>query len=70
MRAKVQKCLKNVQKSKMSSGASGVLGTCQDGPPWANGVKPRHEVPDPRIPRAVNAVQSVAEVGSTHKEQE
>ena len=72
MRAKVQKN-KNVPKSKMSSEVSkGFKGseTCQGWPPWANGVMPRHQDLDPGIPRAVNAVKSVAEVGSTHKEQE
>ena len=59
----------------MSSGASEVFKgfkgpeTCQGWPPRANGVMPRHQDLDPGIPRAVNAVKSVAEVG-TLKEQE
>ena len=54
--------------SEVSKGFKGSE-TCQGWPPWANGVMPRHQDLDPGIPRAVNAVKSVAKVG-THKEQE
>ena len=54
--------------SEVSKGFKGSE-TCQGWPPWANGVMPRHQDLDPGIPRAVNAVKSVAEVG-TLKEQE
>ena len=51
--------------SEVSNVSKGFKGseTCQGWPPWANGVMPRHQDLDPGIPRAVNAVESVAEVG-------